>query len=74
MLFFSPFFFGEPKWCGPIRGLQGFAGPGPLSGPDTFGSPAAAPNTLTISHRNEDTDLPQAFNYTLESQGLGKLV
>jgi len=25
-----------------------------------------APGRITISHRNEDTDLPAAFNYTLE--------
>ena len=26
---------------------------------------------IRISHRNEDSDLPAAFNYTLEQQGLG---
>jgi hypothetical protein len=50
----------------------GFGGPGPLSGPDFFTSPG--PGRVSISHRNEDTDLPAAFNYTLESQGLGSLV
>ena len=38
-------------------------------------TPASTPaGRVTISHRNEDTDEPAAFNYTLAQQGLGELV
>lgn len=50
----------------------GFSGPGPESRPDVFG-PESDPYSVTISHRNWDDDIPAAFNYTLESQGLGHL-
>jgi hypothetical protein len=45
----------------------GFGGPAPMSEPDAFSSTSTR---VTISHRNEDTDEPAAFNYTLEQQGL----
>ena len=53
----------------------GFGGPGPLSGPDLFApSSAEIGEKIVISHRNEDSDEPAAFNYTLQQQGLGHLV
>ena len=58
----------------PFTYSGGFGGPAPLCGPDIF-TPAGTPaGRITIMHRNEDSDQPAAFNYTLEQQGLGALV
>eukprot|EP01043_Picozoa_sp_COSAG02_P070913 COSAG02_NODE_12748_length_1500_cov_1.362598_1_plen_411_part_10 len=58
----------------PFTYSGGFGGPAPMSGPDIF-TPASTPTgRITIMHRNEDSDQPAAFNYTLEQQGLGALV
>ena len=45
------------------------------SGPDIFeGQDTAGEGRVVISHRNEDTDFPAAFNYTLKQQGLSELI
>jgi hypothetical protein len=45
------------------------------SSPDVFeGHSTAGAGRVVISHRNEDTDFPAAFNYTLRQQGLSKLI
>ena len=51
-----------------------FGGPRPRCGPDVFESLPASAGRVVVSHRNEDSDSPRAFNYTLEQQGLGALV
>ena len=51
-----------------------FGGAGPLSGPDMFGDSSIGIDHISISHRNEDTDLPAAFNDTLTQQGLASLI
>lgn len=58
----------------PFTYSGGFGGPGPVSGPDIFTPASTPPGRITIMHRNEDSDQPAAFNYTLEQQGLGSLV
>jgi len=45
------------------------------SGPDIFEElGGAGAGRVVISHRNENTDFPAAFNYTLEQQGLRELI
>ena len=39
-----------------------------VSGPDVFEPLPATSGRVVISHRNEDTDFPAAFNYTLKQQ------
>ena len=51
-----------------------FGGAGPISGPDIFGDDSIGMDHISISHRNEDTDLPAAFNDTLTQQGLASLI
>jgi hypothetical protein len=42
--------------------------------PDHFAdSSEVGPGRVAISHRNEDSDFPAVFNYTLQAEGLGAL-